>query len=100
MLKDKLIGLVEGTGWNEFLELNRMAFDDYLPRNSESYCIGATLRAIKKQAPQIKWVVSFADGAQCGDGTIYRASNFVLTGLKENKSILELPNGGGGAYAP
>lgn len=95
MLKDKLIGLVEGTGWNEFLELNRMAFDDYLPRNSESYCIGATLRAIKKQAPQIKWVVSFADGAQCGDGTIYRASNFVLTGLKENKSILELPNGGG-----
>ena len=28
--KKKIIGLVEGTGWNEFLELNRMAFDDYL----------------------------------------------------------------------
>lgn len=37
--KSKTIGLVEGTGWNEFLELNRMAFDDYLPRNSESRCI-------------------------------------------------------------
>jgi len=24
--KSKIIGLVEGTGWNEFLELNRMAF--------------------------------------------------------------------------
>ena len=91
--KRKIQPLVEGTGWNNFLELNRMAFDDYLPRNSESYCIGATLRMIKKQAPQVKWVVSFADWTQCGDGTIYRASNFILTGIKENTSIIELPNG-------
>lgn len=89
MDKSHIIGLVEGTGWNEFLELNRMAFDDYLPRNSESYCIGKTLRMIRKQAPQIKWVISFADGTQCGDGTIYRASNFVLTGIKKNTTILE-----------
>lgn len=93
MDKRKTMALVEGTGWNEFLELNRMAFDDYLPRNSESYCIGATLRMIKKQAPQIKWVISFADGTQCGDGTIYRASNFVLTGIKENTEIIKFPNG-------
>lgn len=91
--KSKMMGLVTGTKWNEFLELNRMAFDDYLPRNSESYCIGKTLRLIKKNAPQIKWVVSFADGCSCGDGTIYRASNFVLTGIKENFNLVELPNG-------
>lgn len=93
MDKKKVIGLVEDTGWNEFLELNRMAFDDYLPRNSESYCIGATLRMIKKQAPHIKWIISFADGTQCGDGTIYRASNFVLTGISKNKTIIEMPDG-------
>ena len=91
--KSKTIGLVEGTGWNEFLELNRMAFDDYLPRNSESYCIGATLRMIKKQAPNIKWVISFADGCQCGDGTIYRASNFILTSCKKNTTMLKMPDG-------
>ena len=91
--KRRLIDLVQGTGWNNFIELNRMAFDDYLPRNSESYCIGATLRMIKKQAPQIKWVVSFADGTQCGDGTIYRASNFVLTGINPNKTIILMPDG-------
>ena len=68
--KSKIIGLVEGTGWNEFLELNRMAFDDYLPRNSESRCIAQSIRLIKKQAPHIKWIISFADGCQCGDGTI------------------------------
>ena len=93
MDKKKVITLVEGTGWNEFIELNRMAFDDYLPRNSESYCIGKTLRMIKKNAPQVKWVISFADGCSCGDGTIYRASNFVLTGIRENKTILLFPTG-------
>lgn len=91
--KSKIIGLVEGTKWNEFIELNRMAFDDYLPRNSESFCIGKAIRLIKKNAPHIKWVISFADATQCGDGTIYRASNFVLTGIKRNKSLLRLPNG-------
>ena len=91
--KRKMMALVRDTGWNEFLELNRMAFDDYLPRNSESYCIGKTLRMIKKQAPHIKWVVSFADGCSCGDGTIYRASNFVLTGIRENFNLCQLPSG-------
>lgn len=47
----------------------------------------------QKHAPHIKWVISFADAAQCGDGAIYRASGFVLTGIKENRSILELPDG-------
>lgn len=60
--KSKLRGLVEGTGWNEFLELNRMAFDEYLPRNSESRCIAYSIKLIKKHAPHIKWIVSFADG--------------------------------------
>lgn len=87
MDKSKLINLVEGTKWNEFIELNRMAFDDYLPRNSESFCIGKALKLIKKNAPHIKWVVSFADGCSCGDGTIYRASNFVLTSIKKNTTI-------------
>lgn len=91
--KSKIMGLVEGTEWNEFLELNRMAFDDYLPRNAESFCIGKALRLIRKNAPQIKWVVSFADGCSCGDGTIYRASNFVLTAIKENYNLVLLPNG-------
>ena len=93
MDKSKVLGLVEGTEWNGCIELNRMAFDDYLPKNSESYCIAYTLRMIKKQAPQIKWVISFADGTQCGDGTIYRASNFVLTGIKENKTLMLFPTG-------
>jgi len=85
--KKGTINLVEGTGWNEFIELNRMAFDDYLPKYSESRCIAVSIRLIKKNAPQIKWIISFADGTQCGDGTIYRASGFQLVGVSKNAGI-------------
>jgi hypothetical protein len=91
--KRKIQPLVSGTLWNEFLELNRMAFADWLPRNSESRCIGYAMRWIRKTYPHIKWIVSFADGTQCGDGTIYRASGFVLTGIKENDQIWQAPSG-------
>ena len=91
--KRKIQGLVEGTQWHEFLELNRLAFDDTLPRNSESRAIAVAMRMLRKHAPQVKWVVSFADAVQCGDGTIYRASGFVLTGLREGEAILRLPSG-------
>ena len=93
MDKSKVIWLVEWTGRNEFIELNRMAFDDILPRNSESRCIAITIRMIKKNAPQIKRIISFADGCQCGDGTIYRASGFELSGINKNKTIIEMPDG-------
>ncbi len=91
--KRKMLGLVRGTLWNEFIELNRMAFADWLPRNGESRAIGYAMRWLRKSYPWIKWVVSFADGTQCGDGTIYRASGFVLTAIKENNQIWEAPTG-------
>lgn len=91
--KRKLQRLVDSTGWNEFIELNRMAFADALPRNSESRAIGVAMRMLRRTAPQIKWVVSFADGTQCGDGTIYRASGFVLTGIKRNTQVWAAPSG-------
>ena len=93
MDKRKMQGLVGGTGFNEFLELNRMAFDDFLPKNSESRCIAITLRLIRLHAPHIKWIVSFADGTQCGDGTIYRATGFVLTDIRTNKNTARLKSG-------
>lgn len=79
--------------WNEMLELNRMAFDDYLPKNSESRCISVAFKLIKKNAPQVKWILSFSDGTQCGDGTIYRASGFYLTQINKNSTIYRLASG-------
>ena len=75
MDKRNVLNLVETSNkginkkWNEMLELNRMAFDDYLPKYSESRCIAISIKLIKKNAPQIKWILSYSDGTQCGDGT-------------------------------
>lgn len=91
--KSKVLPLVQPSLWNEMLELNRMAFDDWLPKNSESRCIAISIKLIKKNAPHIKWILSFADGLQCGDGTIYRATGFKLIQCNEYKEFYKLPNG-------
>lgn len=91
--KRKIQGLVIGTPWNGFIELNRMAFTDALPRNSESRALSVAMRLLRRHAPHVQWVVTFADGAQCGDGTIYRAAGFLLTGIKRNTQIWEAPQG-------
>ena len=99
MDKRSVINLVETENkgvnqkWNEMLELNRMAFDDYLPKYSESRCIAISIKLIKKYAPQVKWVLSYSDATQCGDGTIYRASGFKLTQINKNGTIYRLSNG-------
>jgi len=89
----KLLPLVKKTKFNDFLELNRMAFSDKLPRNSESRALSIAFKLIKKRYPHIEWIVSFSDGTQCGDGTIYRASGFVLTQIKKNTTIKKLMDG-------
>lgn len=93
MDKKKLQGLVRDTAWNGFIELNRLAFSANLPRNSESRAIAVAMRMMRKSYPQIEWVVSFADATQCGDGTIYRASGFVLTKIGQNSTLWRLPDG-------
>lgn len=85
--KRKLIGLVADTPWNGFIELNRMAFSERLPRNSESRALAVAFRLMRKAYPHLQWVVSYADGAQCGDGTIYRAAGFALTGMRRNVTL-------------
>ena len=92
--KKGTINLVKNTSWNGFIELNRMAFSENLPRFSESRAIAITIKIIKKNYPHIDWIISFADGCQCGDGTIYRASGFLLTAIRENESLRINPDTG------
>lgn len=89
----KLLPLVRYSKWGDMIELNRMAFGPSLPKNSESRAISIAFKIFKKTYPQIKWVVSFADGTQCGDGTIYRASGFKLTAINKNTTLKKLADG-------
>jgi hypothetical protein len=100
--KRKIQGIVRDTAWNDFIELNRMALADWLPKNSESRAISVSMKLLRKHYPNLEWVVSFADGMQCGHGTIYQASGFILTGMSAG-SLVELPDDlakiNGGRYA-
>lgn len=91
--RSKVLPIVRGATWESVIELNRMAFGEALPRNSESRALAVAFRMFRQRAPQVKWVLSFADACQCGDGAIYRASGFVLTGVKRNQQIIERPDG-------
>lgn len=93
MVKKLSHRLVEGTTWNGMLELNRMAFSDVLPKNSESRALSIAFRLIKKHYPHIEWVLSFSDATQCGDGAIYRASGFILTQINPNTTLVRFGNG-------
>lgn len=89
----KLLHLVADTPWNALLELNRLAFTDALPRNSESRALSVTMRLLKRHAPHVQWVISFSDASQCGDGTIYRAAGFTLTGIKATANLVRRGDG-------
>lgn len=89
----KVLPLVNGSEWNQMLELNRMAFSEALPRNSESRAMAVAFRMLRKHRPDIKWLLSFADATQCGDGTIYRAAGFVLTAIVPNKQMIRMADG-------
>lgn len=89
----KVNGLVSGTSWQGMMELNRMAFSETLPRNSESRALGIAFKLIRRHRPDIKWILSYSDATRCGDGTIYRASGFVLTGIKKNTALWQMPSG-------
>ena len=62
------------------LELNRLWCYDEAPRNSESFLISQGIKLLKKDKPEIKILVSFADTREGHLGYIYQASNWYFTG--------------------
>ena len=65
---------------NDVLELKRLWIEDGYGKNIESYCIAQTLKMLKKDSPQTKVVISYADPAAKHKGIIYRATNWLYQG--------------------
>lgn len=83
-----VFGAMSTTAWKRFskiesevIELRRLVLIDEAGRNSESRVIGYCLRWIKKNAPTIKVIVSYADPAHGHSGTVYKATNFKYLGV-------------------
>lgn len=83
-----LFGQLSTTAWRRFgetesevLELRRLVLVDEAERNSESRVIGFCLRWIKKNLPEVRVIVSYADPMHGHSGVIYKASNFKHDGM-------------------
>lgn len=72
---------------SEYLELCRFFVYDWVPKNTPTAFLSATHRIIKKYAPGIKWLYTYAAGFQGLTGTIYQAANYDYIGTKLTKLI-------------
>ena len=81
--------VVEGTGIDQYLELNRMWLSDKAPIYSESRAVSASFKYIRNKYPKVKWIQSFAD-ERCGCfGIVYQACSFGYYG-EHTSSFWEL----------
>jgi len=85
--------IVEGTTAATYIEINRMAFSDALPRNAESRALSVLWRIIRRERSAVEWVVSYSDATQCGDGAIYRGAGMLLIGCRKNSTLWRTPDG-------
>lgn len=65
---------------NRVTELHRLVILDCTPTNTESWFITKALAGLKEYRPNIWFVLSFADGSEGHEGTIYRATNALYQG--------------------
>lgn len=82
--------LVEGTSRFQYLELTRLWLHDSLGKNAESRVIALSIRLLKRHAPWLKWLISYADPNVGHQGTIYQATNWLYTGLGAEQPQLVL----------
>ena len=64
----------------DVLELKRLWVEDGYGKNIESYIISQTLKMLKKDNPDAKVVISYADPGVNHKGIIYRATNWLYQG--------------------
>ena len=69
---------------NEVLELKRLFIDDIGLRNIESFVIGQTIKLLKKDMPEVRVVVTFADEKAGHVGSIYQATNAIYLGQSQD----------------
>jgi hypothetical protein len=65
----------------DYYEIGKMCMDDEMPRNSESQMISATMKWMKENTPERKYLYTWADGIVGKPGYVYQAANFLYGGF-------------------
>lgn len=82
----------EGGTENECLELLRLYSFDWCDKNIESYCISSSIKKLKTDMPEIKFLVSYADCSAGHVGYIYQASNWIYIGKSGGERKIFIDN--------
>lgn len=61
-------------------ELARLFIEDVTPKNAETWFVSKAIRWIRKNRPDVKCLVSYADPSAGHRGTIYQAGNWIADG--------------------
>lgn len=72
-----------GLETTNLLELTRLYIDDGYGKNIESLVLGGMFAWLKRNAPNIKVLISYADPEQNHSGKIYQATNWLYQGCGE-----------------
>lgn len=70
--------------------MRRLACIDDTCRNAESYFIGQTIKWLKRNAPMVRIIISYADEQFGHHGIIYKAANFKHVGMTAPGRIIIL----------
>jgi hypothetical protein len=85
-------GLYDKTNQHGVVEITRLAFKKGSPKNSCSYLIAQSIKALKKYYP-VRLIITYADTAYNHTGAIYKAANFDYHGLTDPKTDFVFPDG-------
>lgn len=70
----------------QVIELQRVALNGKQGHGKTSWAVATTLKALKKEAPYVDLVVSYADLDQSHNGILYQATNWIYEGLKNENT--------------
>jgi hypothetical protein len=80
------IGSPYGLNQGQVVELVRMALNGN--QESTTKAMALSLKLLKKDAPNVKLIVSYADSEQGHFGTIYQATNWTYTGFSVDTNLI------------
>jgi|TARA_B110000444_G_scaffold254521_1_gene287199 hypothetical protein len=68
-------------GTSDYYEIGKMCMDEDQPRNSESQLLSQTIKWMKKNTPERKYLFTWADGIVGKAGYVYQSANFLYGGF-------------------
>lgn len=69
-------------------ELSRLWIDDGVPRNAESWLLAQAVRHVRRNHPDVRCLVSYADPSVGHQGTIYRAAGWRADGWTDQGRLV------------